>query len=64
MDAALSGCVEGDVVQLTLDCDAGTLTVHKNKVQVGVAARGLTGELCWVVTLWDKGTRLRIAPVA
>ena len=64
MDTALTGCVEGDVVRLALDCDSGALTVHKNGERGGVAVRGLAGEFCWVVTLWDTGTRLRIARVA
>ena len=60
----MAGCVEGDVVRLALDCGSGTLTVRKNGERVRVAARGLAGAFCWVVTLWDTGTRLRIARVA
>jgi hypothetical protein len=44
----------GDVVGLLLDCDAGTLTVKKNGQRLGVAATGLTGELCWAVALSDR----------
>jgi hypothetical protein len=34
------------VVRLLLDCDAGTLAVKNNGKRLGVAATGLTGELC------------------
>ena len=43
----------GDAVGLLLDCDAGTLTVKKNGVRLGVARTGLTGEFCWAATLWS-----------
>jgi hypothetical protein len=36
------------VVGLLLDCDAGRLTVKNNGKRLGVAATGLTGELCCV----------------
>jgi hypothetical protein len=52
---------KGDVVGLLLDCDAGTLTVKKNGARLGVAATGLTGELCWVAALLRCGTMVRIA---
>jgi hypothetical protein len=42
---------EGDVVGLLLDCDAGTLAVKKNGTLLGVAATGLTGELCWAAAI-------------
>jgi hypothetical protein len=45
------GFGKGDVVGLLLDCDAGTLTVKKNGKRLGVAATGLTGELCWAAAL-------------
>ena len=51
---------KGDVVGLLLDCDAGTLTVKKNGVRLGVAATGLTGELCWAVCMVRKA-QVRIA---
>ena len=37
---------KGDVVGLLLDCGAVTLTVKNNGERLGVAATGLTGELC------------------
>jgi hypothetical protein len=46
------GFEQGDVVGLLLDCDAGTLAVKKNGAQLGVAVTGLTGELCWVTSLF------------
>ena len=51
---------EGDVMGLLLDCDAGTLTVKKNGVRLGVAFTGLTGELCWAVLMVHAG-KVRIA---
>jgi hypothetical protein len=57
----------GDVVGMLLDCDAGTLTVKKNGVRLGVAATGLAGEFCWAVALYSlygRGIRrVRIAAV-
>jgi hypothetical protein len=56
----------GDVVGLLLDCDAGTLTVKKDGVRLGVAATGLRGEFCWAAALWAYAPvrrRVRIAAV-
>jgi hypothetical protein len=50
----------GDVVGLLLDCDAGTLAVKKNGKFLGVAATGLTGELCWAASMYADAT-IRIA---
>jgi hypothetical protein len=50
----------GDVVGLLLDCDAGTLAVKKNGKLLGVAATGLTGELCWAASISGDAT-IRIA---
>jgi hypothetical protein len=50
----------GDVVGLLLDCDAGTLAVKKNGKRLGVAATGLTGELCWAASISGDAT-IRIA---
>ena len=42
----------GDVLRLLLDSDAGTLTVKKNGILLGVAVTsGLTGDLCWAVAM-------------
>jgi hypothetical protein len=53
--AGQQGFDKGDVVGLLLDCDAGTLTVKKNGKRLGVAATGLTGELCWAAALCNFG---------
>ena len=47
---------QSDVMGMLLDCDAGTLTVKKNGVRLGVAVTGLTGELCLAATLWYRGS--------
>jgi hypothetical protein len=52
----MQGFKQGDVVGLLLDCDAGTLTVKKNGVRLGVATTGLTGEFCWAATLYGAAT--------
>ena len=40
-------------MRLLLDSDAGTLTVKKNGILLGVAmTSGLTGDLCWAVSMW------------
>jgi hypothetical protein len=41
----------GDAVSLLLDCDAGPLAVKMTGKHLGVAAAGLTGELCWAAAL-------------
>jgi hypothetical protein len=56
----MQGFDEGDVVGLLLDCGAGTLTVKKHGKRLGVAATGLTGELCWAVLMIGAG-QVRIA---
>ena len=54
----------GDVVQLLLDSDAGTLTVKKNGDLLGVAmAEGLTGDMYWAVCCVDEGNSVRIKAV-
>jgi hypothetical protein len=62
--AAQQGFTQGDVVGLLLDCDAGTLTVKKNGARLGVAATGLTGELCWAAALHHCLAILAINPVS
>ena len=52
------------VMELLLDCDAGTLAVKKNGKRLGVAATGLTGELCWAVALHHCFASPRIRIVA
>jgi hypothetical protein len=51
----------GDVLRLLLDSDAGTLTVKKNGTLLGVAVpSGLTGDLCWAVSLGFTSESVRI----
>jgi hypothetical protein len=50
----------GDVIGLLLDCDAGTLTVKKNGVQLGVAWTGLAGQWCWAAAARNSGNEIRI----
>jgi hypothetical protein len=41
---------------MTLDSDAGTLTVKKNGTLLGaMVASGLTGDICWAVSMWIDG---------
>jgi len=51
---------QGDTFGLLLDCGAGRLVVYKNGARLGVAAAGLTGELCWMVAMDMQGGRARI----
>lgn len=66
----------GDTIGLLLDCDAGTLAVYKNGARLGQAvapgmrttvgntkavARLQGQELCWAVSLHDKGDAVRVA---
>ena len=51
----------GDVLRLLLDSDTGTLTVKKNGTLLGVAVTsGLTGELCWAVSMYESRESVRI----
>ena len=55
---------EGDVLQLLLDSDMGTLTVKKNGTLLDThTPDGLTGDLCWVATCFGQGVVLRIKGV-
>ena len=54
---------KGDVVELLLDCDDGTLAIKKNGKRLGVAATGLTGEFCWAALLYTMAS-VRIAAAA
>jgi hypothetical protein len=48
---------QGDTLGLLLDCEAGRLVVYKNNLLLGVAATGLTGQLCWAAALGgDRGS--------
>ena len=50
------------MLRLLLDSDAGTLTIKKNGILLGVAAR-LTGGLCWAVCCNGEGDSVRIKAV-
>ena len=50
----------GDKVGMLLDLDAGALIVYKNCQSLGILKDGLSGEYCWVATLWRAGDSLRI----
>jgi hypothetical protein len=57
----MQGYGTGDVLRLLLDSDAGTLTVKKNGTLLGVAATsGLTGDLCWAVSMFKEGDSVRM----
>merc|ERR1711957_607715 len=47
------------VLGLLLDLDAGTLAVYKDGRRLGVLKRGLTGDYCWMATIW-KSCRVTI----
>ena len=52
------------MLRLLLDSDAGTLTVKKNGILLGVAVTsGLTGDLCWAVSSCAHGELVRIKAV-
>jgi hypothetical protein len=60
----MQGCSTGDVLRLLLDLDAGTLTVKKNGTLLGVAVTsGLTGDLCWAVSMYGTDISARIKEV-
>ena len=55
---------QGDRIGMLLDLDQGSMTVWKNDEKLGVMqAEGLSGPLCWAVSLWH-GTTARIASAA
>ena len=57
----MRGAVEGDRMGLLLDLDQGSMAVWKNGVQLGVmVAEGLSGPLCWAVSLYTQGSSTRI----
>jgi hypothetical protein len=62
MDAARERpYVQGHVIEMLLDCDAGTLTIRKKEQatgmknlgweKTGVAVTGLAGEFCWAASM-------------
>ena len=56
-----SECImsSGDILELLLDLDEGTLSVYKNGRKLGVMKRGLAGEYCWIASMWN-GTSVSI----
>ena len=48
------------VIKLLLDLDAGTLTVHRNGIDLGVMMAGLSGEYCWFATNSEVGEEVTI----
>ena len=60
---------QGTRIGMLLDLDQGSMTVFKDGVQLGVmVAEGLSGPLCWAVSLSWEGSSARIesadAPVS
>ena len=51
---------EGDRIGMLLDLDQGSMTVYKNDERLGVMATGLSGEYSWAVTLYGRGSSVRI----
>ena len=41
-------------IGMALDLDEGTLDVYKNGRRLGTMMRGLVGEYCWVVPLFNE----------
>ena len=56
---------EDDRIGMLLDLDQGSMTVWKNDVLLGVmVAEGLSGPLCWAVSLRWEGDSARIESAA
>ena len=52
---------QGDRVGMLLDLDQGSMTVWKNGIKLGVMqAEGLSGPLCWAVSIFDEHYSARI----
>ena len=51
---------EGDVIRVSLDINARTLSFEKNGFDLGVAFKGLQGELFPAVAFYNKGQRVRL----
>ena len=52
---------QGDRVGMLLDLDQGSMTVWKNDEKMGIMqAEGLSGPLCWAVSLYHQNTSARI----
>ena len=56
---------QGDRIGMLLDLDQGSMAVWKNDEKLGVMqAEGLSGPLCWAVSLAVGGARIESAPLA
>ena len=54
---------QGDRIGMLLDLDQGSMTVWKNDEKLGVTqAEGLSGPLCWAVSMYGQGESARIEP--
>ena len=52
-----------DRIGMLLDLDQGSMTVWKNDEKLGVTqAEGLSGPLCWAVSMYGQGESARIEP--
>ena len=61
MEAMQAEMVQGDRVGMLLDLDQGSMTIWKNDEKLGVMQReGLTGPLCWVVSLRRRHSAHRV----
>ena len=61
----MQGARRGDRIGMLLDLDQGSMTVWKNGEQLGVmVAEGLSGPLCWAVSLVGQGCSARIGSAA
>ena len=50
---------QGDRIGMLLDLDQGSMSVWKNGERLGVMqAEGLTGPLCWAVSLFEGSARI------
>lgn len=51
---------KGDKIGLLLDLNEGTLKVIRDGRTIGEPKQGLTGDYCWVVTMWTHGVGVSI----
>ena len=59
------GSKEGDSIGMLLDLDQGTVAVWKTDEKLGVMqSEGLSGPLCWAVSLGGRGESARIESAA
>ena len=59
------GAKEGDRIGMLLDLDQGSMRIYKDDEKLGVmVAEGLSGPLCWAVSMRREGESTRIDSVA